>query len=125
MRGDGLTALHTLPLHPAVLEPHFDLAKETKGRGHYTHHHSGCSSQSGAQLQGPHCLPLLTPPKAPGTEMQGRTHLSALRSVLCLQILKNALDRHENRFYESFFIGLIPFHTPRTKDDQLHLQAHL
>lgn len=25
MGGDGLTSLHTLPLHPSVLEPHFDL----------------------------------------------------------------------------------------------------
>lgn len=26
MGGDGLTPLHTLPLHSSVLEPHFDLA---------------------------------------------------------------------------------------------------
>lgn len=25
MGGDGLTPLHALPLHPSVLEPHFDL----------------------------------------------------------------------------------------------------
>lgn len=36
MWGDGLTPLHALPLHPSVLEPHFDLMKEAEEPGRFT-----------------------------------------------------------------------------------------
>lgn len=35
MRGDGLAPLYTLPLHPSVLEPHFDLMDEAEEPGHF------------------------------------------------------------------------------------------
>lgn len=68
MGGNGVTPLHALPLHPSVLEPHFDLMKEAEEPGHFR---AGVTTSPilmlkvpGVQLQGAQLETLLAPPHA-------------------------------------------------------------
>jgi hypothetical protein len=80
MGRDRLTSLHTLPLHPSVLEPHFHLREEAEESGDPLSMlmlKVGRVHSRDPSLAAPHC------PKALGTETKGRTPTFP---VLCLQM---------------------------------------
>ena len=63
-----MTPLHALPLHPSVLEPHFDLMKEAEEPGNFR---AGVTTSPiltlkvpGVQFQGAQLQTLLAPPLA-------------------------------------------------------------